>query len=182
MSTYASPLSRLGSLLLALLTILPGCDVPLEFPLHCGARLQEVHLGLQGDSQEPQGSEGRDHYSGLTDQELLTLVQGRLNRLAQPTVPLGEEPNVKLVPLPVGVVVEDTEPMECLAYTRRAGAGFLIVLDDDLHGQFLVDVLVHEWAHALHFEDGAQTQMDMHNDAWGVAYARAFRAGILDSQ
>jgi hypothetical protein len=175
MSTYASPLARLGSLLLALLTILPGCDARCDLPLECGFRLQEVATGAQGGQE-------KDHWTGMTDQELLQMLLQRLNRRAQPTLPLGEEPNVKLVPLPVGVIVEDTEELECLAYTRRAGPGFLIVLDDDLHGQFLVDVLVHEWAHTLSFSDGAQTQADMHNDAWGTAYARAFRAGILDSQ
>jgi hypothetical protein len=132
-------------------------------------------VGLSRPIQAPPAPAPRDHYTGLTDEELLATVLDRLNRHCHPTVALGD----KQVPLPMGVVVADTEgemPGR-MAFTRRSGPGFLIVLDDDLHGMTLVETLEHEWAHTLAWDDSGK---DAHGDAWGVAWARAYRAGNLD--
>jgi hypothetical protein len=117
----------------------------------------------------------RDPYAGLTDEQLLTVIRDRLDRHCHPMVALGD----KQVPLPVGVVIADTQAENpgLMAFTRRAGPGFLIVLDDDLHGMHLVDTLEHEWAHMLSWDESGA---DPHGSAWGVQWARAYRAGNLD--
>jgi len=81
----------------------------------------------------------------------------------------------------VGLVREQLDEVGALAYTERMGPGFLIHVDPDLHGELLVHVLEHEWAHTMHYPDYATCSAEAHGDVWGVDLARAYRAGTLDS-
>jgi hypothetical protein len=104
----------------------------------------------------------------MTDAQILQLGMDRLHRHVQPDGP-------------VGVVTETMAEMQdrlgiaVWAYTERRGPGYLIHLGDALHGAFLLDVLEHEWAHALSFDDPSD-----HGVQWGVEWARAYRAVMRD--
>jgi hypothetical protein len=82
---------------------------------------------------------------------------------------------------PVGVVQESEDVMSArlgfavLAYTERCGPGYLIHLGSDLHGELLLDVLGHEWAHTLSF--GETTS---HGPQWGIELSRVYRAVSFD--
>jgi hypothetical protein len=61
------------------------------------------------------------------------------------------------------------------AYTERRGPGYLIHLGDALHGAFLLEVLEHEWSHALSFDDP-----ENHGVQWGIERSRTYRAVQFD--
>ena len=47
---------------------------------------------------------------------------------------------------------------------------FYIYIDRCLPEWLALEVLIHEWAHCLSW-----SRKEFHNDAWGVAYSRAYR-------
>ncbi len=84
---------------------------------------------------------------------------------------------------PVAVFVDGTPAEQgAIAMTMRAGPGWQIHLRDDLHGRFLLDVLIHEWAHTLSWGTGNDLESDCggHGWEWGIEYSRAFRCAIYD--
>lgn len=57
----------------------------------------------------------------------------------------------------------------------EAKGRFLIVLNSTAHPNFMLDLLIHEWAHAMDWFSPEDGDTD-HPASWGVAYARAYTA------
>jgi hypothetical protein len=63
-----------------------------------------------------------------------------------------------------------------LGLTTEADDGHIqIEVEPALSMSQLVDVLEHEWAHAMVWDCD---QTDPHDELWGVAFSRAYRAGL----
>lgn len=100
--------------------------------------------------------------------EIATLV---LNRLAV-HAPVAGNVSVDFVDL-------DVFSPALAGRTQRMGFySWIIELDDDLEGQFLAKVIIHEWAHVLAKDAGCIGE-DSHSAYWGVAYAQAYRASWM---
>ena len=102
-----------------------------------------------------------------TDEQILAFGLQRLNAHCQPDGP-------------VGVVREALHDEGVWAKTEKCGPGYLIHLGTEAHGEFLLAVLAHEWAHCLAFPDMGCGQdpsdCDGHGWRWGVQLSRAYRA------
>jgi hypothetical protein len=72
----------------------------------------------------------------MTDEGILQFGLDRLHRNCQPDGP-------------VGVVREDLDEMRVWGYTERMGPGWMIHLNTSAHGEFLLSILAHEYAHCL---------------------------------
>lgn len=114
-----------------------------------------------------------------TDAELLQAGMERLHRLCQPDGP-------------VGVYVDPELPEGLMGYTQRMGerlgpdgvtvepVGYFIRISPHVHGQLLLMVLCHEWAHCLAYPSD-EVLMDPssnggHTREWGLAMWRTFTA------
>ena len=61
-------------------------------------------------------------------------------------------------------------------YTSRIDdLGYAIVIDPRQPTHFIVETLIHEWAHAM---VGTVHLVNPHDEIWGAAYSRAYRAVI----
>ena len=81
-------------------------------------------------------------------------------------------------PLPVPVTVQRVKIRDfgdCDLRTRKDGSkAFVVRVNTRMSKVQQVDVLIHEWSHALAWsEDPA---VDAHGPDWGVAYARCYQA------
>jgi hypothetical protein len=56
---------------------------------------------------------------------------------------------------------------------------FSIVVEKTLHIDWQLEILMHEWAHALSWFAPPQSNTD-HPDEWGLCFARCYRAVIHD--
>jgi hypothetical protein len=94
-----------------------------------------------------------------------------------------------LVPAAFPVVVRAASlPPDTLGWCHRTDERFVIRLAGNLTEQQAIDVLLHEWGHALawnHLLDRLAKSPDTspeefeqasHDEAWGCAYARVWRA------
>ena len=84
-----------------------------------------------------------------------------------------------LCPVPGGVEVTfgELNPMFLGQTELVEGGSFRITITSGLSEPDQCSVLVHEWAHAMTWggpDDGTD-----HSAYWGVAYAQAYRAGVL---
>lgn len=55
---------------------------------------------------------------------------------------------------------------------------FLIVIDNRISKDLVAETLVHEWAHAVAWQEGKN--VDDHGPEWGVTYARIY-SQVIDS-
>ena len=79
-------------------------------------------------------------------------------------------------------------PDDTLGQCFRRAERFVIRLNDELDEQMAVEVLCHEWAHALAWNfsldrlaalgtaDVDEFDAEAHGEAWGCAYSRVYRA------
>lgn len=69
-----------------------------------------------------------------------------------------------------------------LADTSLMGRGkskrFLIRIRPELDYQFAVYLLSHEWAHAVAWNPEAHPALVDHDEVWGIAFSRVYRALI----
>jgi hypothetical protein len=104
---------------------------------------------------------------GYTDEQVIAFGLQRLHTHCHPDGP-------------VGVVREELRDEGVWAKTERCGPGYLIHLGTEAHGEFLLVVLAHEWAHCLAFPDMdcPQDSADCggHGWRWGVQFSRSYRA------
>ena len=56
---------------------------------------------------------------------------------------------------------------------------FVICVHREANLNFQIDILIHEWAHALDWFN-SQTPGTDHDDPWGIWYARCYRAVMND--
>jgi hypothetical protein len=93
-------------------------------------------------------------------------------------------------PLPVVVRLGATGPY-CLGHCRRLKSQFRICISRDLSEESAIELLIHEWAHALAWPrkadflassrlTRAQRQKPFHGAEWGEAYAKVYCAVALD--
>ena len=106
-----------------------------------------------------------------TDAQLLALAMDRVHRHCQP-------------PGPLGVVVDpDLDPRLC-GQTEKMGPGWFIRLSPSAHGDFLLEVLAHEVAHALAWPTAAEMadpdSCGGHTEAWALARRKAYLAIWFD--
>lgn len=54
---------------------------------------------------------------------------------------------------------------------------FTIVIEKTLDERHAIDILIHEWAHAMTYneDDDSWSEANMHNSKWGKKYAEIFR-------
>lgn len=106
-----------------------------------------------------------------TDAQLLAAALERLHRLCQPDGP-------------VGVLVDDHIFPGLMGQTERMGAGYFIRISPEVHGQLMLFVLCHEWAHCLAYPTDAEfadpASCGGHGRAWGLASWRTFIAVWFD--
>lgn len=82
----------------------------------------------------------------------------------------------EVCPTLVPVVTSRRKLSDCIAYTtliRRGGLPhhFIICIDSRLSWEATWQVLVHEWAHALAWNEASATVTD-HGPEFGIAYSR----------
>jgi len=75
--------------------------------------------------------------------------------------------------LPVDVRLEDPGP-DMLGLTEFNGNRIIIRVSPVLDEQLQVEILVHEWAHAMAWP---HETLD-HDSLWGVMFSRAYRVSI----
>lgn len=98
----------------------------------------------------------------------------------------------QLLPAKLPVVVRLGSPgQNCLGSCRRLKSQFRICISSDISEEFAVEMLIHEWAHALAWPRNAdclassrmpraQRQRPFHGMDWGKAYSEVYCAVVLD--
>lgn len=92
--------------------------------------------------------------------------------------------------LPVVVRLGSTGPNN-LGYCRRLDSQFRICISSGISEEYAIDVLIHEWAHALAYPrksdlhaalcmPRSQRQRPFHGSDWGKAYAKVYCVVTLD--
>jgi hypothetical protein len=146
-----------------------GTAVVLGALVGCGRPAMDL-VAPNGTNWAPQARQDRP---SSTDVLYLDFALGRLHRHAQPNGP-------------VGVVWGSPEELAeaaggaVWAYTERCGAGWLIHMSTDLHGEMVLNVIEHEWAHTLSWGE-FQNAVQQHGPQWGIELSRAFVAVVYNS-
>lgn len=76
--------------------------------------------------------------------------------------------------LPIGKVTVRRVPLKgILGSCIKSGKQFVIKISSDKDFDFSIEILIHEWAHALSWDKPGSLN---HSSAWGIAYAKCFHA------
>lgn len=83
--------------------------------------------------------------------------------------------------LPVRVRLVDRPPEWGAGVCHKRPDHYSILIRRTECWQCMIDSLIHEWAHALHWEPMDETEDD-HDSAFGVAFARCYRVILRKSE